>query len=515
MKKIKNLITEIKIEKIKKLVTKIRVDAYIRILIELILGTLLFNVNSIVGILFLVIMTTEIIFSNTENCLYMYIFLSFFDEVLQNKYLGGSISRVLMIVIAIKLFFNIIRQKLKPNKKEIGILGFFLFSFIIGLITYKTISIEVIIIIFNILIFVLFSMNIKLDSKSDIDAFLENLFVTIVIALLNSILYGILNNSFLKEIDGTNIIYRFKGTYEPNFMSLFINLGIISLLAIKGKKISKKLSYILCAIMIQANIMTVSMTGIATMAIIMILYFIFNRKNLKKEVKDIGIILMLTIIIFTGGQIYKKILNNTNNTNFEETETSLSENKNEESTENLLENEKEENTENLFENINEENISNNHIKIPDETNIVNEEKSDLEKRIEFLKEILNNGDLDRFTSGRLPLAITFMKASFNRPLINILFGNDATTKKLFSDYFYGEKYSHNSYMDVLYNFGIIGFIISISYIMYITIKNKYLKNVLNDSYYNNTIKLIRIMLLIFAFSLSLYTKRMFLVFFLL
>ena len=106
MKKIKNLITEIKIEKIKKLVTKIRVDAYIRILIELILGTLLFNVNSIVGILFLVIMTTEIIFSNTENCLYMYIFLSFFDEVLQNKYLGGSISRVLMIVIAIKLFFR-------------------------------------------------------------------------------------------------------------------------------------------------------------------------------------------------------------------------------------------------------------------------------------------------------------------------------------------------------------------------------------------------------------------------
>lgn len=512
-------------EKIRNIITKIKEDTYTRILIELIIGTLLFNVNSVIGIIFVALMVIEIIFSNTENSLYIYIFLSFFDEVLQNKYLGGSISRIFMVVIAIKLLFNIIKNKIRPNKTEIGILCFFIFSFIIGLITYKTISTEVIIILFNIFVLVLFSMNIKLNGKEEVDKFIENLFFTIVVAVLNSIIYGLLNNLFLKEIDGTNIVYRFKGTYEPNFMSLFINLGIIALLAIKGKKIPKKVSYILCAIMINANIITVSMTGLVTLAFTMILYFIFNRKNFKEEIKDIGIIALLTVLIFAGVQFYKKVLNDINNTKVEESHTSSATNEiNQEDTSNNVK--EEDNISLPTENRNqatsesqsgkEENKKEENKKEENEKEEKSEEsKSDLGKRIEFLQEILNEKDLDRFTSGRLPLAKTFFEASFNRPIINILFGNDATTKKLFSNYFYREKYSHNSYMDILYNFGIIGFIISISYVLYVTIKNKYLKNSLEDSYYKNAIKLTRIMLLIFAFALSLYTKRMLLVFFLL
>ena len=501
-------------EKIRNVMTKIKEDTYTRILIELIIGTLLFNVNNVVGIIFVTIMVIEILFSNIENSLYIYIFLSFFDEVLQNKYLGGSISRILMIVIAIKLLFNIIKNKIRPNRTEIGIFCFFIFSFIIGLITYKTISAEVIIILFNIFIFVLFSMNIKLNGKEEVDKFIEGLFFTIVIAVLNSIAYGLLNNLFLKEIDGTNIVYRFKGTYEPNFMSLFINLGVIALLAIKGKKIPKKLSYILCAIMINANIITVSMTGLVTLAFTMILYFIFNRKNFKEEIKDIGIIAILTVLIFAGVQFYKKVLNDINNTKAEESYTSSSTNEiNREDTSN---DEKEENYKSSTTgSTNQENSDGQSGQKNEKGEGSEKSKSDLGKRIEFLQEILNKKDLDRFTSGRLPLAKTFMEASFNRPVINILFGNDATTKKIFSNYFYKEKYSHNSYMDILYNFGIIGFITSISYVLYITIKNKYLKNSLEDCYYKNAIKLARIMLLIFAFALSLYTKRMLLVFFLL
>ena len=96
-------------EKIRNVIIKIKEDTYTRILIELIIGTLLFNVNNVIGIMFVALMVIEIIFSNTENSLYIYIFLSFFDEVLQNKYLGGSISRIFMVVIAIKLLFNIIK----------------------------------------------------------------------------------------------------------------------------------------------------------------------------------------------------------------------------------------------------------------------------------------------------------------------------------------------------------------------------------------------------------------------
>ena len=132
------------------------------------------------------------------------------------------------------------------------------------------------------------------------------------------------------------------------------------------------------------------------------------------------------------------------------------------------------------------------------------------KRLEFLKEILIKGDLGRFTSGRIPLMVTFMNASFNRPIGNILFGNDAATKKVFSDYFYTDKYSHNSYMDVLYNFGIIGFVIVITYIFKKVHNNIYLKNSLVDNKYKGTIKLIRIMLLIYAFALCSYYIKNFL-----
>lgn len=480
---------------IKKIVSRIKEDAFTRILTELTIGTLLFNLSNMFGIFFVIIIAIELLFANEKNCIYIYIYISFFDEVLQSKYLSGSISRIFMVIIAIKLIFNIIKQRIKPNRRELGILLFFAFSFIIGLITYRSVSTEVIIIMFNIFIFVLFSMNIKIKSKKEQDIFIENLLFVIVIAVLNCIFYGLLNNSFLKEIDGNNIVYRFKGTYEPNFMSLFINLGIIALLSIKGKKIDKKMSYVLCAIMVNANIMTVSITGIISFVITLFLYFILNKKNIKEELKDIGIIAIVTIVFFAGLQTYRNVLNDRNDIKANDVQENISKSS--------------------IEKNEEENLN---VRVPQKTGkevIKEKSKSDFMKRFEFLQELLKKGDFNRITSGRLALLETFSKASFNRPLINILFGNDATTKKIFSDYFGGEKYSHNSYIDILYNFGIIGFIILIVYVIYVTVKNKYLKLDLKCSYYGNSIKLIRIMLLIFAFSLSFYTKRMILVFFLL
>ena len=490
-----------RMKKIKNVIKAIKDNFLIRVIIELLLGTLLFNINNIIALTFVLILIAEVIFANVEEIIYIYIYLSFFDEVLQNKYLGGSISRIIMVVIAIKLIFNIIKNKIKISINEIGILSFFAFSFIISLLTYKTIKLDVLIILFNILLFVLFSINIKMKDKKDIENFIENLFFIIVIAVINCIIYGLINNSFLKEIDGANTIYRFKGTYEPNFMSLFINLGIISILAIKGKKINKKLSCLLCAVMININILTVSITGLTTMLITLILYLIFKKNIIKVELKDLSIIAMLVIVMFPMTRIYenkfvasKKIDNNNN----QKIEIPIpNENPNVSGEETIISQDE-------------------TVKKEDkDKEISKKEENNLKKRLNFLHEILKNGNLDRLLSGRPSLFKTFIKDSFNRPLINILFGNDITTKKIFVNYFNCEKYSHTSYVDILYNCGIIGFIISFFFIFYKTIKNKYLKFSLNDNYYKNDIKLVRIMLLIFALALSLYTKRMILVFFLL
>ena len=60
---------------IKKIVSRIKEDAFTRILTELTIGTLLFNLSNMFGIFFVIIIAIELLFANEKNCLYIYIFL--------------------------------------------------------------------------------------------------------------------------------------------------------------------------------------------------------------------------------------------------------------------------------------------------------------------------------------------------------------------------------------------------------------------------------------------------------
>ncbi|MFQ8987311.1 MAG: hypothetical protein ACLR6T_01250 [Intestinibacter sp.] len=141
-------------------------------------------------------------------------------------------------------------------------------------------------------------MSIKITKVDEINEFIKKLLFTIVIASLVSILYGVINNNFLLEYEGEDISYRFKGTYEPNFMSLFVNLGIASLLFIKDDIKHKWLVYLALAIMLNAVIATISITGMAITLLILVIYTIIERKELKKHLKGCAIALLLTILLF-------------------------------------------------------------------------------------------------------------------------------------------------------------------------------------------------------------------------
>lgn len=498
-------------KKINELLGIIKKDRYKRIMAELILGTLLFNVNFIIGAIFLLIIVAEILSASNEDCLFTFIFLSFFDEVLQIKQLGGSISRIVMAVIFVKLLINIIVNKYKPNKYQIGILIFFFISLIVSIINLKRINTEVIMILSNIIIFVLFSMAIKLKTKDETEQFIRKLLLTIVLAVLNSTIYGIINNNVIKEIEGDKIAIRFKGTYEPNFMCMYINLAFLSIISIKDTIKPKILYYIGAAILITANVLTVSITGLITLLTSLIIYFIIQRKSFKEEIKDFAIIIILFILCISSIRLVNSI-----NSKIELKKQTVLKEQTQYTSNNELNNVA--TMQNQTENDNKVNETLNNTQNSNEA-ITNTNKdavsSGLNVRLSFLTNILKNGDLDRFSSGRIPLFTLFVEASFNRPIFNILLGNDPTTKMLFSKYFYKAKYSHNSYVDILYNFGVIGFLAMMIYIFNITKNNIFLGSNINENKYKNAIKLIRIMLLIYSITLSLYTKRMVLVFFLL
>lgn len=467
-------------KKVKDIINLIKVNNYIRILIELILGIGLFNVNNVFAIIFMLVISVEVIFASIEDTLLIYLFLSFFDEVLISDILKGSISRVIMVIIIIKSIIFIIKNKVKPNKYHIGISIFFVLSFIVGIITYKTISLEVLITMANILVFVMFSMCINIRDSEEKNKLVKKILLTIVFATLGSILYGICTNNFLLEYEGEKISYRFKGTYEPNFMSLYINLGIVSLLFLKEDIKYKWFVILSFAIMFNAIIATVSMTGLIAMAMIFVLYVIMQRKKIRYEIKDRAIIALITILIF--GVI--KVIPNTgvlNSDNNSKTENNIS------------------------------------VEITNNENNKNDENSGsgLINRLVFLKQKVIEGDWDRISSGRIPLIREFVGGSFNRPIGNILFGNDMTVKALYTRYLGGAECSHCSYIDFLYNFGIIGFLIIGGYIFIVTKKNIFMGQDISNSKHKNVIKFIRILLLIYAITLSLYTKRMILIFFLL
>lgn len=532
------------------IINLLKKDQYIRLLIELTLGMILFNVNNIFAILFIIIISIETIFANVKNTLYIYLFLSFFDEILVLDIIQGSISRIIMLIIIVKLTTIIIKNRIKPNKYQLGIFIFFVISLIVGIITYKTISLDVLIVLANIIVFLLFSMSIKITKVDEINEFIKKLLFTIVIASLVSILYGVINNNFLLEYEGEDISYRFKGTYEPNFMSLFVNLGIASLLFIKDDIKHKWLVYLALAIMLNAVIATISITGMAITLLILVIYTIIERKELKKHLKGCAIALLLTILlfaiikivpniniqqIFEKNEVEQEI--NSNNINSENNKSNNSTNSLEENNiinedENIVNVNNQETNNSKQQNLNlertntvttnEQNNSSepesNASNVEQKNEIVTNENSydnSLINRLNFLKEKLLEGDWDRISSGRIPLITTFLSASFNRPIGNILFGNDMTTKALYTNYLGGTECSHCSYIDFLYNFGIVGFVIIISYLFIITKRNIFIGQDISNIKYKNAILVIRIMLLVYAVALSLYTKRMFLIFFLL
>lgn len=466
-------------KKVKDIINLIKTNNYIRILIELILGIGLFNVNNVFGVIFTLIISAEVIFASIEDTLLIYLFLSFFDEVLIFELLKGSISRVIMTIIIIKSVIFIIKNKIRPNKYHIGISLFFVISFIVGIITYKTISLEVLITMANILVFVMFSMCINISDSEEINKFIKKILLTIVFATLGSILYGVCTNNFLPEYEGEKISYRFKGTYEPNFMSLFINLGVVSLLFLKDDIKYKWFVILSFAIMFNAIIATVSMTGLIAMAMIFALYVIVKRKSIRHEIKDWAIIALITILMLGVTKLIPNI-GSQNNVNNLKTENNISIG---------IGNEKHENEENS------------------ESGLIN--------RLRFIKQKIIEGDWDRISSGRIPLIKNFCSQSFNRPVGNILFGNDMTVKPLYTKYLDAAECSHCSYIDFLYNFGIVGLLVIGGYILIITKNNIFLGQNITNTKYNNAIKFIRILLLIYAATLSLYTKRMILIFFLL
>lgn len=330
------------------------------------------------------------------------------------------------------------------NKKSIIILAFFAVSILCGILSLGINSNDIIIFI-NILIVIMFSNNISKFTSEDREDIIEKIKYMIVFSVLLSGIWGLVNNAFLNDVRGSSVFVRFKGSYEPNFMALYINIGLITLYYLKERFLEKKvLYYSIFTFFIIMLLMTSSITGFIIFAILILIYLIKNRKF-----KLLGSLVVIGII--GVGVIIAKV-----NTKSDNKELG---------------------------------------------------------RIEMIIYKIENGEWDSLSSGRLPIARNFLNSSFKRPILNILLGNGPDTKMIYSEYFKKDKYSHNTYIDFIYNFGVIGAIIILSYIIMNFRENKLLGMQIEDGKDSEYFRILKIAILITSITLPLSNEMIFLLIF--
>lgn len=439
------------------------------------------------------------IFINIENLLYLYLCLSFFDDVLILDVLGGSISRIILFVLMIRSIFYLLKNKVFITKKYLSIIFFFLISVFVS-IFLKKFTFECFTIFLNVLTLILLLVVTK-HFESSKNQILENLFITVVVSVLFACFFGIIHNNYLlEEISSSLKIYRFSGTYEPNFMCLYIDMAIVALFSLRNKINEKKYYFLLILFIVFAG-MTLSVTGLMCLFIVMICYFYQIREN-KKDIIKVILSGVLAIIFFIPinyliSQIDTLRLHEVPNIQNEINQEISNSNSSEQET----------NQHQMIDNYIDENsidASNEDVNQADDI-----AESSFVVRINQLITDFSNGNFDQLTSGRLPLFKTFVCASFDRNIIEVLFGNGPTTKMLFTNFFYDYNYSHNTYADLLYNFGVIGFALVMCFIVNM-FKQKQIY--VSNKNYSNGLFLMRILVLCMALGLSMYTKKMCLLF---
>ncbi len=442
-------------EKIKKLKNEyLKLVKDWNFIVILSITVLLFGYNDYINILLLAVMIVVISKLNVEKLLLSYIYLYFFEEVLCLNNLYGLTIIIIYPIIAIKLIYNIIKNKYNIYDKETIIFIFFAFITAISLIT-NTISKATLIIDMNVTILLMFSTIIRNSySKDEIRKLLEKIFLVIIFATINSILYGLIHNGFMYEERDQKITIRFTGTYEPNYTAVYLNIAIVSIIYL-WNKFKPKISALILAIFIIALIFTKSTTGLICFIIILMLLALKNLTYIKQKAKEIlkGKNKKVIISIFIIALLILMIIEM-------------------------------------------------HYRIfTDKLLIV------------FNK--IRSGDLNAATSGRLLIAQSFIEDMEKEGIVNKIFGNGPQSLKVYSNYFHEFKYAHNIYVDLIYSFGIIGSIIVITYIFIKTKKSVFLGMEITDKKYKDLLLFSKLVLLISGLTLSLHCEIIFLVFYLL
>lgn len=419
--------------------------------------TLLFGFNQYLDYLLVAAMAAVILALNPKQLLYAYVYLYFFEEVLSFPNLYGITIVILSPLIAVKLLYILIKRKIVPKTRELLIFGFFLFSSAIALIS-GNFGKATLVVDMTVAIVLMFSMVIRQYRNKD--EIVKELFLTIIIAVTNAVVYGLAHNNFMDEVRSDAVIWRFNGTYEPNYMAMFLNLSLFSLIRLRSY-FGIPLSIAIFIVNFAALAYTKSTTGLICFLFVLML----------KVIKNAGVIRSLIRKQLTGSDKVNAALDITITV--------------------LM-----------------------MVMTVIVICIIEMKYHIISEKLLLIVNRIRTGNISSATSGRLPIIKKFYQEFRAKPLINILFGNAPQSLKVYSKYFGDYKYAHNMYVDLFYCFGLVGGTISLGFILRQTFCHRFLSETLEQQS-KSLIFFERLILLLSAIGLSMHCEVLTLVLFLL
>lgn len=402
------------------------------------------------------------IYLNSEKLLQVYIYMYFFENVSNISFVNGTLMRILLAVAMFKLILEILKKKPKINKTNIVIFLFMIFFYVTSIVRYNSI-LDTTAVFFKIMLILLFKIVLGEYSEERKDEFVRKILDTIIMGVLMSVVYGFITNNYYNEERNEFITRRFNGTKDPNFLAFYINLAMAVLLVKPKEELISKKNIIIMSVLIIALALTKSVTGIIINIIsIIFIILIKNKEKIRCYIKKnkLKTIFSITILICIIGVIlYGIIAKNSSKTHINENGTEIGDN-----------------------------------------------------RVAEIIIALKNKDIDRATS-RKTLMWKIYVTDFieNTNIYEKLFGRGINIVTLYNDYFSQETSAHCTYIDIINSYGIVGGMIIYAYI-FIKTKNNI---ILERKSKVKEIKMLRILMLIYAVELSIYTHKLFLIVFLL
>lgn len=442
-----------------------------------------------------------------------YVFMFFVDEVTVMDALGGSVVRIMQIALLIRFVLEYIQIITKEKKgavkhlyKSDVLIGLFAaWAIVVGLLSHglsgETASFAV-----NVGLFLLMRPLVR---KEGTDEILTSLIRFYVMGALAACAVGLVHGRFVVLLFGENnsaSYLRFKGTNEPNFMAAY--LGTAIMLHINMPKKNWWSDALVTGILGAGLLLTYSMTGMLCFMISGIILLIVNRKEIKAMLTRIGLALPVVLLCFalvTGyvswrgadafdrGMIYDTVQDDVlvitpegyeqiqQGADYRDVATPISELRSIEKQDEVVQKQ--------------------------EKAMYNQTQSSaLLVRITEAFERIKSSDLDALTSGRYGLLrMKLSDFALLKPWQKLL-GTGPDAVMTYQPNAKQMNYTHNSYADMLYSYGILGLLVILMYIALI-LKQSLFCGVRMTGHLSRALTMGRITLFLCGLTLSLHISR--------